>query len=169
MTHPSLPRLKHSLSALMIGIAFLAMAGCQSPPLTVTVPHIERLRVLNPDTKPLDIDRALSDRADAFAKQRPDTKTWRGKGLSMQPLIPPDAWIVTETIPFETLERGQVVLFTSRHGRRVAHALVKNTREGWITVGVNNKQVADRSRVTRQNYIGVVTAAFATDRSLVLR
>ncbi len=127
------------------------------------MPSVTRFQVNNPSASALDIDRALNERAEAFAQQRPYAQTWRGAGLSMQPLIPPNAWIVTETIPFEALERGQVVLFAKSNQRRVAHALVKKTREGWITAGVNNQQIADRTRVTRQNYIGVVTAAFVAE------
>ena len=139
------------------------MNGCQSPPLTVTVPSVTRFHVNNPSASALDIDRALNERAEAFAQQRPHAQTWRGAGLSMQPLIPPDAWIVTESIPFEALERGQVVLFAKSHQRRVAHALVKKTLQGWITAGVNNQQIADNTLMTRYNYIGVVTAAFVAE------
>lgn len=140
------------------------MAGCQSKTLTVTVPHIERFLLSNPNAPQLEIDRALSERAEAYARTRKYAQVWRGLGLSMEPLIPPDAWIVSETLPYETLERGQVVLFNRSPGRRVAHALVRKTSEGWITVGVNNQQQADHTRVTRRNYLGVVTAAFVADK-----
>jgi hypothetical protein len=156
----------------LIGPATLAIAllvgglvtGCQSKTLTVTVPRIERFRLSNPNALQLEIDRALSERAEAFAHTRKYAQVWRGLGLSMEPLIPPEAWIVTETLPYDTLERGQVVLFNRSLGRRVAHALVKKTSEGWITVGVNNQQIADHTRVTRRNYLGVVTAAFVADK-----
>ncbi len=144
-------------------MALLLAPGCQTSPLTVTVPHIERFRVAKSTATPLVIDRALRDRAEEFARQRSHSQTWRGSGLSMEPLIPADAWIVTETIPYEALEIGQVVLFNRSPGRRVAHALVKKTRDGWITVGVNNRQIADSTRVTRRNYLGVVTAAFIAE------
>ena len=146
--------------AIGLAVWVLVLTGCQNPPLTVTVPRIERFHVTDKAATRLDIDRALSDRAEAFARTRSHSQTWRGSGLSMEPLIPPEAWIVTETIPYDRLEIGQVVLYNRSPGRRVAHALVKRTREGWITIGVNNQQVADYTRVTRRNYIGVVTAAF---------
>jgi len=151
------PRFTTALAACAYS---LLLAGCQNAPITVTVPHIERYNLQGPPASQGAIDRALSERAEAFARQRQPAQTWRGSGLSMEPLIPPDAWIVTETLPYEALEIGQVVLYHRAPGRRVAHALVKKTREGWITVGINNQRVADRTRVTRQNYIGVVTAAF---------
>ena len=61
------------------------------------------------------------------------------------------------------IERGQVVLFNRSPGRRVAHALLRKTGEGWITVGINNENVDEYTRVTRRNYLGVVTAAFVAD------
>lgn len=149
---------------LLCGAGIIAFAGCQSKTLTVTVPRIERFHVADPATPPLQIDRALSTRAEAFARTRPYAQTWRGSGLSMEPLIPAEAWIVTETLPFEQLERGQVVLFNRSFGRRVAHALLKKTSDGWVTIGVNNQHVADHTRVTRRNYLGVVTAAFVAER-----
>jgi len=130
----------------------------------VTVPRIERLHLSNPDTPQLKIDRALSERAEAYARTRPNAQVWRGQGLSMEPLIPPDAWIVSERLPYENLEPGQVVLFNGSSGRRVAHALVVKTNKGWITIGVNNEQGIDDTRVTRYNYIGVITAAFVADK-----
>ncbi len=102
---------------------------------------------------------------EAFARTRPyAAQVWRGQGLSMEPLIPPDAWIVSEELPFEDLKVGQVVLYHSSSGRRVAHALVKNTCQGWITVGVNNEHGIDDTRVTDYNYLGVITAAFLAEK-----
>jgi len=151
-----------SLAAILL--VFGLSSGCQSNTITVTVPRIERYKLSNPDAPQLKIDRALSERAEAYARTRPDAQAWRGQGLSMEPLIPPDAWIVTEMLPYEDLEPGQVVLFNGSSGRRVAHALVVKTREGWITVGVNNQQTIDNTRVTRSNYLGVITAAFVADK-----
>lgn len=153
-----------SFAAALVVAAFgLVLAGCQQAPVTVTVPHIERFHLKDPSASGPAIDRALSERAEAYARERKHAQTWRGSGLSMEPLIPADAWIVTEVLPYETLEIGQVVLFYRTPGRRVAHALIKKTREGWVTIGVNNRQVADYTRVTRRNYIGVVTAAFVAE------
>ncbi len=56
------------------------------------------------------------------------------------------------------------MLFNGNSGRRVAHALVKKMRDGWITVGVNNEQGIDDTRVTRYNYLGVITAAFVGEK-----
>ena len=160
----SLYRLRHCAALAVVGLGIgLFGTGCKST-LTVTVPRIERFTVENPDASALEIDRALSERAETYARTRPYTQVWRGSGLSMEPLIPPNAWIVSETFPYETLERGQVVLFNRSPGRRVAHALLRKTGEGWITVGINNENVDEYTRVTRRNYLGVVTAAFVADR-----
>ncbi len=162
MLRTSTPLRLIALAAILLvaGLSF----GCQSNTLTVTVPRIERLRLSNPDTPRREINRALGERAEAYARTRPDAQAWRGQGLSMEPLIPPDAWIVSEMLPYETLEPGQVVLFNGSSGRRVAHALVKKMRDGWITVGVNNEQGIDDTRVTRYNYLGVITAAFVAEK-----
>lgn len=141
-------------------LASFLLPACSSPPLTVTVPRIERFTVRDPAASARDIDRALSQRADAYAASIPGARAWRGLGLSMEPLIPPDAWIVTEPIPYAELQRGQVVLYRGPDGRFIAHALAKPTRHGWIAVGVNNAGRADPTPITARNYLGVVTAAF---------
>jgi len=55
-----------SLAALLL-VAGLS-CGCQSNTLTVSVPRIERFQLNNPDTPQLKIDRALSERAEAYAR-----------------------------------------------------------------------------------------------------
>ena len=56
------------------------------------------------------------------------------------------------------------MLFKVSSGHRVAHALVKKMCDGWITVGVNNEQVIDQTRVTPYNYLGVIIAAFVAEK-----
>ncbi len=152
--------LRHA-SVLPLAIGLL-LAGCASPTLTVTIPRIERFTLADPAATPREINRALSRRADAYAATIPGAQTWRGLGLSMEPLIPPDAWIMTEPVPYADLQPGQVVLYRARNGRMIAHALYKSTRQGWLAVGVNNDGIIDPTRVTPTNYIGVVTTAFTT-------
>ena len=147
------------LAWLACGLA-LTFSGCASPTLTVSVPRIERFLIANPQATPREIDRALSERAKAHAATLAEAQSWRGRGLSMEPLIPAESWIVTERIPYTQLRPGQVVLYRNRSGHLVAHALVKLTRQGWLTVGVNNDGIIDPTPVTLTNYIGIVTAAF---------
>lgn len=147
----------------LVGLALLGLlAGCAAPVIRVTVPRIETLHLTDRATPRREVDRALSKLADDYAAARPGAQAWRGQGLSMEPLIAADAWIVTEVVPFSQLTIGQVVLFRNRRGRLVAHALVKFTSRGWVTAGVNN-EAADRELLTMSSYIGVVTAAFVTD------
>ena len=150
--------------ATWCGLALLAalLTGCAASKITVTVPRVDRFRITDPNATPRDINRALSERAERYAATIPGAQTWRGRGLSMEPLIPPDSWIVTEPIPYADLRSGQVALYRNRSGRLVAHALVKSTRQGWLTVGVNNDGIVDPTPVTFANYIGIVTAAFTT-------
>ncbi|MCC5023220.1 MAG: hypothetical protein J6386_10740 [Candidatus Synoicihabitans palmerolidicus] len=141
-------------------LLLLGGSGCAAPSLTVTVPLIETLQIADPATPRREIDRTLNQRADAFAARHPDARAWKGQGLSMQPLIPPRRLDRYRKIPYPELKAGQVVLFTGRQGQLVAHALVKFTRQGWLTTGVNPRSKIDPTRVTTINYIGVVTAAF---------
>lgn len=111
---PSFRRLRRGGALIAIGLGLFG-AGCESS-LTVTVPRIERYQLGTPDASELEIDRMLSERAEIYAQTRHYSQVWRGTGLSMEPLIPADAWIVSETLPFEQLERGQVVLFNRSPG-----------------------------------------------------
>jgi len=147
---------------IVAGLLGLLAPGCRTPTIEVTVPYIERLTLIEPRPPAMEIDKALGDRADAYAATRPGGQAWRGWGLSMEPLLPPEAWVVTETIPFDDLKPGQVVLFTGGLGRPVAHALVQRTKRGWRTAGVR-EQVLDSTIVTPANYIGVVTTAFIVE------
>lgn len=162
MSRISTPFRLISLAVILLVVGM--SSGCQSNTITVTVPRIERYQFSDPDASRFKIDRALSERAEAYARTHSGAQVWRGHGLSMEPLIPPHAWIVSERLPYETLKPGQVVLYNSSSGRRVAHALVKKMRDGWITIGVNNEQRIDDTRVTFSNYIGVITAAFVADK-----
>ena len=155
-------RIRRLIVASCLIAVGLGWSGCSSPTLTVTVPRIEHFTVANSAATPREINRALSRRADAYAATIPGAQTWRGLGLSMEPLIPPDAWITTEPVPYADLQPGQVVLYRARTGRLTAHALYKLTRQGWLAVGVNNDGIIDPTRVTPTNYVGVVTAAFTT-------
>ena len=152
--------MRYPAAPLLVAGLLLFGAGCMTKTVVVSVPRIERLEVIDPYSPATVVEQALQDRAEDYVATRPGSQAWRGKGLSMQPLLPPNAWVVTEPLPFNTLEAGQVVMFHGRHGRPVAHALVERTRKGWVTMGVNNGNVADRNLMTPANYLGVVTTAF---------
>ena len=47
------------------------------------------------------------------------------------------------------------------NGRRVAHSVVGETRGGFLVQGVNNDE-EDPELVTPDNFIGVITQAFAS-------
>ena len=66
-----------SLAAILL-VAGVS-SGCQSDTITVTVPRIERFQLSDPDAPRFKIDRALSERAEAYARTRPHAaEVWRG-------------------------------------------------------------------------------------------
>jgi hypothetical protein len=70
--------------------------------------------------------------------------------------------LVVAPIAFVDLQEGMTVVYTNRHGRRVAHQLLSLTRRGWRVQGLNN-QAEDAELVTPENLIGVVYASLATE------
>ena len=146
---------------------FLAvlLTGCASRTpraensLVVTVPRVERIDVRSLNGNKTAINRLLCARAESYATFIGSKHVWYGDGLSMEPLIAPGSWLVTRTCPFDELQPGMVVLYTTTSGRSVAHALVRRTGRGWIAAGVNNTAL-DRELVTPSNLAGVIAAVF---------
>ena len=84
----------------------------------------------------------------------------RGSGESMQPLYAPGTVLVVAPVPYESLKRGQTVLYRRASAEPVAHVLIAKTGRGWRAAGLNNR-LHDPIGVTAQNLFGVVVAAFA--------
>jgi len=81
------------------------------------------------------------------------------QGDSMLPLIHPGDWLrVDKTVPYRDLKAGMVAVFNWQ-GELVSHELVRLTRYGWITKGINNRD-PDRDYLTERDYVGVVVEIF---------
>lgn len=85
-----------------------------------------------------------------------------GGGDSMKPIYGDNTMLVVTPINYADLQEGMTVVYTNRHGRRVAHQLLSPTRSGWRVQGLNN-EAEDAELVTPENLIGVVYASLATE------
>ena len=85
-----------------------------------------------------------------------------GRGDSMLPLYRDQTVLVVQAMPVAELQAGMTVVFVGDHGQLVAHQLLEKTHNGWRAIGVGNHE-ADRTPVTRANFMGVVVRAYATD------
>jgi hypothetical protein len=98
-------------------------------------------------------------RASVMAERTPNSFVLVGSGRSMQPLYTPGTILVLQQFPFESLERGQTVLYRNSARKVVAHVLVAKARDGWRVAGLNNRG-HDMEPVNSGNLVGVVVGAF---------
>jgi hypothetical protein len=83
-----------------------------------------------------------------------------GSGKSMEPMYVSGTAIVVHEQSFHTLSAGLPVVYRNRRGHYVAHMIVEPIRGGWLAIGLNNAK-PDDELVTKDNYVGVIQAAFA--------
>ncbi len=102
--------------------------------------------------------------AEQHAAADPACFTLVGSGNSMRPLYPDRTAIVVREQSFNRLRPGMIVVYRNPDGRYIAHALVEELRKGWIAIGLNNAE-PDDELVTKDNYVGVITAAFASSQA----
>lgn len=95
--------------------------------------------------------------AELVSAQEERRSTAQGVGHSMAPLYGEGTVLVIHPIRYEELAAGMLVAYLDRQGRRVVHKLVGRTREGWLTIGINNDRI-DGEPVTPLNLLGVVYA-----------
>jgi hypothetical protein len=98
-------------------------------------------------------------RAEAYVKAHPGSDYVVGSGDSMLPLYRDHTVLVIEPTPLSELKRGMTVVFVGDNGFPVAHTLVRQTRKGWVAMGLGNQEADDRL-VRADNYIGTVIAAY---------
>jgi signal peptidase I len=84
-----------------------------------------------------------------------------GIGRSMEPLYATNTAVVVQEINYDDIKKGMTVVYVKSNGRRVAHSVVGETRGGFLVQGVNNDE-EDAELVTADNFIGVITQAFAS-------
>lgn len=99
--------------------------------------------------------------AEQFAATLPRAHALWGIGRSMEPLYVPNTAVVVQEINYDDIKKGMTVVYVKSNGRRVAHSVVGETRGGFLVQGVNNDE-EDAELVTPENFIGVITQAFAS-------
>jgi hypothetical protein len=103
--------------------------------------------------------------AEQFAATLPRAHALRGIGRSMEPLYAPNTAVVVQEIDYDDIKKGMTVVYVKHNGRRVAHSIVGETRGGFLVQGVNNDE-EDAELDTPENFIGVITQAFASADSV---
>jgi signal peptidase I len=99
--------------------------------------------------------------AEKIAATLPHATALWGVGRSMEPLYATNTAVVVQEINYDDIKKGMTVVYVKSNGRRVAHSVIDETRGGFIVQGVNNDE-EDAELVTPENFIGVVTQAFAS-------
>lgn len=139
---------------LVAGSALVASAGIKSERVLAAI--IER----TPAPR-LVAEGTQLKTAEQVAAKIPGAQALWGIGRSMQPLYATNTAVIVQEINYDDIKKGMTVVYVSSSGRRVAHSIVGETRGGFLVQGVNNDE-EDADLVTPENFIGVVTQAFAS-------
>ena len=99
--------------------------------------------------------------AEARAALLPNAHALWGIGTSMEPLYATNTAVIVQEIKYDDIKKGMTVVYMKSTGRRVAHSVVGETRGGFLVQGVNNDE-EDAELVTPDNFIGVITEAYAS-------
>lgn len=139
---------------MVVGSALAAAAGIKSERVLAAI--IER----TPAPRLVAEGEQLKT-AEQFAASLPHAQALWGIGRSMEPLYAPNTAVVVQEIDYNKLKKGMTVVYLKSNGRRVAHSIVGETRGGFLVQGINNDE-EDAELVTPDNFIGVITQAFAS-------
>lgn len=99
--------------------------------------------------------------AEKTAAQIKNAVTLWGVGQSMEPLYAPNTAVVVAPIKYDDVKKGMTVVYVKHNGRRVAHSVIGETRDGYLVQGINNDD-ADTEVVNEGNLVGVVVQAYAS-------
>ncbi|MBC7367739.1 MAG: S24/S26 family peptidase [Undibacterium sp.] len=145
-----------ALAALALAVAGFGFSGCttytpagnmemfvRTAPVPALVPHGKELAA-----------------AEAHAAKDANSFALVGSGKSMEPMYVSGTAIVVHEQAYTTLRTGMPVVYRNSRGFYVAHMLVEEMRDGWLAIGVNNAE-PDQELVTRNNFVGVIQAAYA--------
>jgi signal peptidase I len=99
--------------------------------------------------------------AEKTAAGMPGAIAYLGIGESMEPLYAPNTAVIVMPIKYDHIKKGMTVVYVKSNGRRVAHSVIGETRDGYLVQGVNNDD-ADAEVVNENNLIGVVVQAYAS-------
>lgn len=132
--------------SLLFGTALLFLSGCATEPLA---PQSSLSR----------------ENAIAIAQQTADKLGGRVFTIaptgSMKPTLDENSVVAVETVKFDELRAGDIVIYRDNAGLPIVHRLHQKAGERWIVLGDNNSSV-DRETVTPANLIGRVCAIFYT-------
>jgi len=78
---------------------------------------------------------------------------------SMKPTLDENSVVAIESVPFEKLRQGDIIIYRSADGVPVVHRLYQQIHGRWLVLGDNNASI-DREAVTPDNIIGRVCAIF---------
>ncbi len=101
------------------------------------------------------------DAAERAAAEVPGSFAVRGDGCSMEPIYLEGTAVVIRVGGFENLRPGMPVVYRDHRGVAVAHMVVSRKDGGWVVAGLNNLG-CDTDLVTEDNFVGVITQAFAS-------
>ncbi len=83
---------------------------------------------------------------------------------SMEPLIKGRAYVVVQTLPFDRIIKGELLVYLGHPSAAnmqnptcMLHRTVLQDKGGWIMSGDNNRWSESWDRVTKSTYIGTVT------------
>jgi signal peptidase I len=91
----------------------------------------------------------------------PGAQVLYGAGNSMEPLYADGTAVVVDHYDYTKLQPGMAVVYWSNLGYRICHVIIGQSYRGFIMQGLNN-DCRDDEYVTPENYIGVITQAFAS-------
>lgn len=80
----------------------------------------------------------------------------------MKPVYGENTVLVLQKVAFDSLKAGMNVAYRNQSGRIVLHRLVALESGRWRVRGLNNED-EDDERVTPENLLGIVYAAFANE------
>jgi signal peptidase I len=153
-------------SAILAGsmLGSLVWSGCSSMGAARLDPQL--VAAMSP-TAEAATPRQAAQWAREYVAAHPGTEVALGTGDSMMPRYRDNTVIVVEHRPMSELKPGMTIVFRSPEGWPVAHAVVAQTSDGWITEGLNNAAPDDQP-VTEGNYVGVVVKAYELSGSPML-
>jgi len=138
-----------SAAALLTGGRALAVDSN----LLMFAEHAPMPRIVARGTEMAAAEEAVARQHGCFAVQ--------GEGISMEPVYLAGTALVVHVGGYEQLSAGTPVVYKNSRGVTVAHMLVEKKDGGWVAVGLNNRR-NDDELVTEDNFVGVITEAFAS-------
>jgi hypothetical protein len=155
--HPFSIFLKRAFVVIALAGISLFFTGCTT--LSVERDHGDIMARL-PQPQLVVPGQALAAACQA-ASHEPGGQVLYGAGNSMKPLYADGTAVVVGHYDYAKLQPGMAVVYWSHRGFRVCHVIIGQFYRGYIVQGLNNDRW-DEECVTPENYIGVITQAFAS-------